>query len=280
MVTESIVDTVVAPLFVPATRLDRLSKAAQSGADAIIIDLEDAVAAKDKVAARDALTTAELPPLPVILRINGAGTAWFEDDLRMTAVGRFAAVMLPKSENAATIAGMGAYLGAGLAVLALVETARGIANLGEIVAAPGVRRLVFGSVDFSADIGCAHEPESLLFARAQIVLAARLGGLAAPIDGVTLAVDDEAAAEIDARRAAALGFSGKLCIHPRQVAPVLRGFSPAPAELAWAEEVLAASSDGAVAVGGTMIDAPVRRRAEQIVHRGRLLGRPAATPPR
>lgn len=272
-------ETVVAPLFVPATRLERLTKAAESGADAIIIDLEDAVAAKDKVAARAALATAILPDLPIILRVNGATTPWHEEDLRAAAAGRFAAVMLPKSEDAATIATMAAGLGDGLAILALVETARGLAHLGDVATAPGVRRLVFGSVDFSSDLGCAHEPEPLLFARTQIVLASRVAGLAAPLDGVTLAVDDVAAVEADARRAVALGFSGKLCIHPRQVAPAFRGFSPSAAELAWAETVLSAEEGGAVAVGGTMIDAPVRRRAEQIARRGALLARLGVTGP-
>lgn len=257
--------TITAPLFVPASRPERVAKAAASGADAIIIDLEDAVAAADKQAARDALAGLALPDFPVILRINAIGTPWHEGDLALAARIGLAGIMLPKSEDAAQTQVV--HQAAGHAVLALVETARGIANLPAIAAAPGVARLVFGSVDFSADIGCAHEPEPLLLARLQMVLASRVAGLAAPIDGVTLAIEDEAAVEVDARRAVSLGFSGKLCIHPRQVAPVLRGFAPSAAEVEWAARVVAADRGGAAMVDGAMIDPPVRMRAEQILRR-------------
>ncbi|SFY44882.1 citrate lyase subunit beta / citryl-CoA lyase [Paracoccus pantotrophus] len=261
--------TITAPLFVPASRPERVAKAAASGADAIIIDLEDAVAPADKQAARDALAGLALPDFPVILRINAIGTPWHEGDLALAARIGLAGIMLPKSEDAAQTQVV--HQAAGHAVLALVETARGIANLPAIAAAPGVARLVFGSVDFSADIGCAHEPEPLLLARSQMVLASRVAGLAAPIDGVTLAIEDEAAVEAaveaDARRAVSLGFSGKLCIHPRQVAPVLRGFAPSAAEVEWAARVVAADRGGAAMVDGAMIDPPVRMRAEQILRR-------------
>lgn len=263
------VGDILTPLFVPATRPERVAKAATSGADALILDLEDAVAPADKAMARDALSALALPGLPVILRINAAGTPWHEDDLALAANLGLAAVMLPKSEDAAVLAAVHAATGKPL--IALVETALGIANLPEIVAAPGVRRLAFGSVDFAADIGCAHEPEALLFPRAQIVLASRLAGLPAPFDGVTLALDDAEAAQVDATRAAGLGFGGKLCIHPRQIAPVRRGFAPSARELAWAETVLGAG-DGVAAVNGQMIDAPVRRRAEQIRRRAAIAG--------
>jgi citrate lyase subunit beta/citryl-CoA lyase len=271
MVTERPVHTIVAPLFVPATRLDRIGKAAASGADAIIVDLEDAVADKDKPAARAMLANVEFPPLPVILRINGALTPWHADDCAVAASLHLAAVMLPKSENAAGVAAVAETLGGNTPLIALVETARGLANLDAICGVSGVGRLAFGSVDFSADIGCAHRPESLLFARSQIVLASRLADLPGPLDGVTLAIDDEAAAEADARGAAALGFSGKLCIHPRQIAPVVRGFSPSAVEAAWADRVLGAPEGGAASIDGIMIDAPVRRRAEQIRRRSDLM---------
>lgn len=269
MVSEILSD-IVAPLFVPATRLERVAKAAASGADALIIDLEDAVAPAEKVAAREALGGFALPDLPVILRINGAGAPWHEGDLALAAKAGFSGVMLPKSEDAATLAAVHRAVG-GKPLLALVETVRGIASLPTIAAAPGVSRLVFGSVDFSADLGCAHEWEALLLARAQLVLASRVAGLAAPVDGVTLAIDDTQAIEADAKRAAALGFAAKLCIHPRQIAPVLRGFSPSPQEAAWAARVLAAAGEGAAAVEGVMIDAPVRLRAGQILRRASLI---------
>jgi citrate lyase subunit beta/citryl-CoA lyase len=271
MVRELAIETCVAPLFVPATRLDRLSKGTASGADSIIIDLEDAVAEKDKAAARQAVAQAELSPLPVILRVNGSAMPWCADDLLMASAKGFAAIMLPKSEEPTVMAAVNSLLNASTPIVALVETARDLANITGIAKAPGVRRIAFGSVDFSADIGCGHLPESLLHARSQIVLASRLGGLAAPVDGVTLDINDEAAVESDARRAAALGFAGKLCIHPHQILPVLRGLSPSPSEVAWAEKVLSAPHEGLSVVDQMMIDAPVRRRAEQIRRRENLL---------
>lgn len=258
---------IVAPLFVPATKLDRVAKAAASGADAVIFDLEDAVAPADKTAARQALAGFALPDLPVILRINAAGTEWHDGDLAMAAGKGFAAILLPKAEDAGTLAHV--HAATGTPTLALVETARGLADLQTLTQAPGLVRLVFGSVDFSADLGCAHEPEPLLFARSRIVLASRLAGLAAPVDGVTLALTDDTAAEADARHAAALGFGAKLCIHPRQIAPVLRGFAPSAEDVAWAAKV-AAAGEGAMAIDGMMIDAPVRQRAGQILRRAAL----------
>ena len=265
----SAVTEIVAPLFVPATRLDRLARAVRSGADAVIVDLEDAVGPDEKVAAREALANFDLPEFPVMLRINDATTGWYEGDVAIARGKGFAAIMVPKSESVGELTALHHALG-GTLLVALVETARGIAAAQEITAADGVRRLAFGSVDFCADIGCAHEPEALLFARTQLVLASRLAGFTAPIDGVTLVIDDDQATEADARRAVGLGFGGKLCIHPRQVAPVLRGFCPTQAEIAWASTVMAAAGNGAVKVGQTMIDAPVRRRAEQIRTRAAL----------
>jgi citrate lyase subunit beta/citryl-CoA lyase len=117
----------------------------------------------------------------------------------------------------------------------------------------------------------AHVREAMLAARSEIVLASRLAGLPAPIDGVTTAIDDEEMIADDARYAAALGFGGKLCIHPRQIAAVRRGFAPAEADVAWAQRVLAAPEGGAVSVDGMMVDAPVRLRARNILSRGKAV---------
>ncbi|WP_138470185.1 CoA ester lyase [Poseidonocella sp. HB161398] len=252
------VTLVRAPLFVPATRPDRFARAAESGADAVILDLEDAVAPGDKDRARAQLRF-DFTALPVILRINAAGTPWHAADL--AAASGAAAVMLPKAEDLAVL---GSLAAAGLAVIALVETARGIAAAREIAAHPAVQRLAFGSVDYAADLGCAHQPEPLLAARSELVLASRLAGIAAPLDGVTTALDDPAALAADTARARALGMTGKLCIHPRQIGPVLAGFAPAPSELDWARRVLA-SGDGAARVDGAMVDEPVRLRARALI---------------
>ncbi|ASJ73462.1 HpcH/HpaI aldolase/citrate lyase family protein [Granulosicoccus antarcticus] len=261
------ISSIVTPLFVPATKLDRLAKAAASGADAIILDLEDAVEPKDKVRAREELLQSQLPDLPIILRINASDTEWFVDDAKAAIDLNLSAVMLPKAEEIAQLSQLDGILGGALNIIALVETVRGIANLNKICATAAVTRLAFGSVDFAADLGCAHVRDSLSFARAQIVFASRLAALAAPLDGVTLSVSDADAAQDDARYASDLGFSGKLCIHPNQIVPVKMGFSPSEADLAWANKILESDGDGATKVDGMMVDAPVRRRAEQIVRR-------------
>jgi citrate lyase subunit beta/citryl-CoA lyase len=255
-----------AALFVPADRPERFAKAAASGADAIIIDLEDAVAPAAKSAARDALRTpGALPDAAIIfIRVNAIGTGWHEADMAALAGLRIAGVMLPKAESAQGIATIS------LPIIALIETARGLAAA-RAIAAAGVAQLAFGSVDYAADLGLAHERDPLLCARAELVLASRLAGLPPPLDGVTLSIDDDAGIEDDARHAAKLGFGAKLCIHPRQIVAVHAGFAPSEADIAWAQRILATGEGGAVAVDGAMVDAPVRRRAEQILHRTQAL---------
>lgn len=256
------VSTIIAPLFVPATRPERFAKAAASGADAVILDLEDAVGAGDKTAARANLD-AGFTDLPVVVRVNAVGTLWHEADLEAVRDRGFAAVMLPKSEDSVSIAQVEDSV-SGLPLLALIETARGLANSRQIAATKGVTRLAFGSVDFCADLGCAHERDILLPARSELVMASRISGIAPPIDGVTVQLDDPTVVQGDASHARALGMTGKLCIHPKQIAGVRRAFAPSEAEILWAERVLA-SGDGAVLVDGQMVDEPVRSRARAIL---------------
>lgn len=255
----------LAPLFVPAHRPERFGKAAASGADGVILDLEDAVPAEAKDTARAALA-ADFTALPVVVRINGAGTPWHGADLAAVADVKPAAVMLPKAESPAILDQVAAALGPDIAVIALVETAAGLAGARAIAEHGAVRRLAFGSIDYCADLGCAHVREALLSARAELVLASRLAGLAAPLDGVTTAIDDADLITDDARHARALGFGGKLAIHPLQIASIRRSFQPDAAEIAWAEKVLA-SGEGAAAVDGAMVDEPVRIRARAILAR-------------
>lgn len=260
-------DLIRAPLFVPASRPERFAKAAVSGADAVILDLEDAVAPADKDAARAALNCAitDLPDveLPVVLRINPADTPWHARDIAAARALPVAGVMLPKAETAESLAQVANAL-AGLPLVALIETACGLAQARAIAALPFVTRLAFGSVDFCADLGCAHTREALLAARSELVLAARLARQPAPLDGVTTDIALSQAAFDDALHAKMLGMTGKLCIHPRQVEPVRRAFAPDEAMLDWARKVLAAG-DGAVALDGEMIDEPVRRRARSLL---------------
>ncbi|SFR88913.1 HpcH/HpaI aldolase/citrate lyase family protein [Sphingomonas jatrophae] len=252
----------IAPLFVPANRPERFAKAAASGADAVILDLEDAVAPADKATARAALAK-HFTKRPVLVRINAAGTPWHEDDLDAVSRLPLAAIMLPKAERVADCTRIAAIH----PVVALIETAHGIAAARSLATSGSVARIAFGSIDFAADLGCDHVREALAPARGELVLAARLGGLSAPLDGVTTALSDPAVTADDARHARSLGFGGKLLIHPAQVAPVVEAFRPSPDELDWARRVLA-SGDGVARVDGTMVDAPVRARARAIMARG------------
>ncbi|MCB1619751.1 MAG: CoA ester lyase [Thiothrix sp.] len=259
----STLHTLRAPLFVPGNRPERFAKAAASGADGMILDLEDAVAAEAKTAARTALRC-DFTALPVMVRINAVQTPWHAADLLAVRQLPVAAVMLPKAEQPEAVAAVVAALEGHAPVVALIESAAGLAHARAIAALPGVERLAFGSVDFCADLGCAHQYAVLLPARFELVLASRLAGIAAPLDGVTTRLDDPAITQADARQARDLGMSGKLCIHPRQIVAVQAAFAPDAAEIDWAQRVLA-SGDGAVAVDGAMVDEPVRIRARAIL---------------
>ena len=253
-------------LFVPGNRPERFDKAYAAGADAVIVDLEDAVPFADKAAAREAVAAWLSAQKPVLVRINGADTDWFGDDLALCRMPGVAGVVLPKAEQAGDIARLRAA--GATVVLPLIESAAGIDHLRAIAAARGVQRLMFGSIDFQLDLGIPGEREELLFFRSQLVLASRLAGLAAPVDGVSTALDDAERLADDARHARQMGFGAKLCIHPKQVDAVNRCFTPGAHELAWAGRVLeaAARADGAaVALDGKMIDRPVILRAQAIV---------------
>jgi citrate lyase subunit beta/citryl-CoA lyase len=254
-------------LFVPGSRPERFDKALAAGASAVIIDLEDAVAPADKDGARAALAGWLRPGHAVIVRINSADTPWFAADLALCGLPGVAGVMVPKAESAATLA---AVTAAGArALMPLVESAAGLAALPALAAAPGVWRLAFGSIDLQVDLGLKDATEDdLLPFRLQLVLASRLAGIGAPVDGVSVAIDDEHRLLEDVQRARRLGFGGKLCIHPRQVGPVNRGLAPGEAEQDWARRVLAAAAaagGAAVAVDGKMVDKPVLLRAEAIL---------------
>jgi citrate lyase subunit beta/citryl-CoA lyase len=258
----------VAPLFVPGDRPERFEKAAASGADAVFVDLEDAVAPSVKAQARDGLRHLPQLQVPVFVRVNAAQTEWYRQDIEAVRSLPIAGVILPKAEAVGVVADLRGQLGDEKSIVALVETAEGLAHVRQIARAVGRLRLAFGSIDFCADLGCAHTREALLCARMELVLASRLANLPPPLDGVTTDTNNPDVVEGDARYAAELGFAGKLCIHPRQIEPAYAGFSPTQAELDWARDILAAGSEGAVAVNGQMIDAPVRRRAEALLARG------------
>ena len=256
----------VAPLFVPGDRPDLFAKAAASGADAIIIDLEDAIAPQSKESARKAACRHDISSVPVILRINGVGTAWHADDLAALSAADIAAVMLPKAETSESIAAMSRALGRPLPVIALIESAKGLGSLVQVLTAPHIAAIAFGSLDYSVDLDCSPDWDSLVAARSEIVLRSRLAGLPGPLDGVTTNLTDQEITEQDAARARRLGFRGKLAIHPRQIGPILTAMSPTPDEIAWAKKVLTSVNDSTlVAVDGDMVDAPVIARARRIL---------------
>ncbi|WP_108462620.1 HpcH/HpaI aldolase/citrate lyase family protein [Devosia naphthalenivorans] len=263
------------PLFVPADRPDRYLKAANSGADAVIIDLEDAVVASAKVGAREQLlaSAAMLAKcrVPVLVRVNAADTAWYEDDLASLRTLPLSGILLPKAEDPAAVGALASSLSPGTELIAQIESPRGLVMARGIAMAAS--RLAFGSVDFSVALGIEHRRDALLFARSELVLASALAGRPGPIDGVTTALNDDALTADDACYAAALGFGGKLLIHPRQVKPAAAAFAPTESQEQWAMRVLAASDGEAVAVDGAMVDAPVLQQASMILARASLARR-------
>ncbi len=253
-------------LFVPATRPERFEKALAAGADRVIIDLEDAVAPADKDSARDALAGWLPTGKPVAVRINSSDTEWFARDLALCGQANIAEVILPKAadvDDVKRVTAAGAQ-----SVKLLIESAQGIAHLNALAACDKVSRLIFGTIDFCVDLGIEHDDRELDYFRSQLVLVSKLAGLAAPVDGVTTAIDDAAVLTADILRGKRFGFGAKLCIHPKQVATVNATYLPQPDEIAWATRVIeaAGAADGAaVQVDGKMVDKPVLIRAERIL---------------
>lgn len=256
-------------LFVPGNRPDRFVKAWESGADVVIIDLEDAVAESEKDVAREAVQRWLSSEQPVHLRIN-SDPAHQSRDLELLRSTGIAGVAVPKAEDPAALAVLLRSVPAGLPVLALVETARGIVNAVALATTPGVSRLAFGSVDFRLELGLGAGRDELLMARSQLVLASRVAGLAPPVDGPTMALGDLALLADDVGYSRQLGFGGRLCIHPRQVAMVNRGFRDPSDEVEWARRVVAAASsagDNAFQLDGQLVDRPIIERARAVLRR-------------
>ncbi|HEV7651863.1 MAG TPA: aldolase/citrate lyase family protein [Actinophytocola sp.] len=252
-------------LFVPGDRPDRFAKAAAAGADAVVVDLEDAVAPADKEAARAHAVAWLEAGHEVVVRVNAAGTPWHDADVAALAG---TPLMLPKAARAEDVAR------AGREVVALVETAAGVAAAREVCGVAA--RVAFGSIDLAAELGV--DPASrtaLLHARSALVLAAAAAGAPPPLDGVTTALDDPEVLARDTAHAVELGFTGKLLVHPRQVAPVHAALRPSEEDIAWARRVLAAGGSAggsAVAVDGRLVDRPVLLRARRLLSRAGRTG--------
>jgi citrate lyase subunit beta / citryl-CoA lyase len=261
-------------LFVPGHRIELLAKVPRWQPDAVIVDLEDAVAEPDKETAREALARADLAVAgsPVIVRVNPPGTPWHDDDVAACIAGSaVASVLVPKAEDPAVVAGLHQRLeGAGkrVGLFLGIESALGIARARELLAAPGVDCAYFGSEDFIVDMGGRRTANGLelLYARSEVVLAGRLAGIPV-IDQAVVAVEDDAAFTADAEAGRALGYAGKLCVHPRQVPLANAAFSPTDAEVAAARRVLAATADGVAVLDGQMVDAVHIRLARRVIER-------------
>jgi citrate lyase subunit beta / citryl-CoA lyase len=265
-------------LFCPADRPERYQKAA-TRADAVILDLEDAVAPADKQRARGAILAQlgaagdepELDPSRTIIRVNPAGTEEFEKDLHCLAHTPYRTVMLAKAESAAQLEAL-----AGYQVIALCETAAGVLNATAIAAAPNVVALMWGAEDLLASLGGSSSRKDdggyravALHARSSVLLAARALGKEA-VDAVYTNIPDLPGLTAEAADAVASGFSSKACIHPSQAAVVRAAYAPSEAEVAAAGALLqaaAAAGQGVFQYNGQMIDGPILKHAEAVIRR-------------
>ena len=265
-------------LFCPADRPERYQKAAER-ADAVIVDLEDAVAPADKQRARGAILAQlgatgdvpELNPSSTIIRINPAGTEEFEKDLHCLKHTPYRHVMLAKAENAEQLGELEGY-----SVIALCETALGVVNAAAIAAEPNVVGLMWGAEDLIASLGGTSSRTDdgayravALHARSTVLLAARAFGKEA-IDSVYVNIPDLDGLAAESRDAVASGFGSKACIHPNQVAVVRGAYAPAESDVAAARELLeaaAAAGSGVFQFNGKMIDGPILKHAESTLRR-------------
>ncbi len=270
-------------LFVPGNRPERFAKAISSGADAVILDLEDSVPVADKTLAREAITR-EWPRMqgckvPLVVRINAITSNEAETDLAwLSRLPGVAAVMIPKAESADCMARLRLRLGP-VMLLPLIESAAGYQAVNEIASVPGVLRLAVGHIDFMADTGiqCDDAESELIPLRFAVTVATRLHQLSSAIDGVTVQVGDVNKLRSDTSRAVRLGFGAKLCIHPRQIDPVHAALMPSEEAVSWAQRVIAAdaaSGGAAVLVDGNMIDLPLVIQARSLLMRAKRFVHP------
>ncbi|ORW64072.1 HpcH/HpaI aldolase/citrate lyase family protein [Mycobacterium saskatchewanense] len=257
-------------LYVPGDRPDRFPKAASAGADVVVCDLEDAVPSAKKADARTAVRR-WLKTHRAAVRVNAADTAWHDEDIAAIAgTPGLSTLVLPKAQHRDQIARLSTRLGCRTPVVPLVETAEGIVNASDIAAGPNVATLAFGSLDYALDLGLhgRRDEDVFLFPRSVLVLACRVAGLAAPIDGVTAAITDTEAVRRDSNRAAALGFGGKQCIHPNQVGAVNTAFTPSAGAIDHAQRIVdaaRAAHGSAVQLDGQMIDKPRIEQAYRVL---------------
>lgn len=260
-------------LFCPGDRPDRFQKAAER-ADAVILDLEDAVGAESKTAAREAIATAALEPSRTIVRVQARGASGFRDDLAAVAASPFRTVMLAKAESPDEVDAVAEAI-EGVRVIALLETARGVLAAESIAAHGRVVGLMWGAEDLVASMGGTSSRDETgayrdvaMHARSHVLLVAGAHGVTA-IDAIRTDIADLDGAEAEALDAAASGFGAKACIHPNHVEPYRRAFAPTEAQLDEARRILAAAEQtpGVFSFEGRMVDEPILRHARSVVAR-------------
>ena len=279
-------------LFVPSSNPDLVTKAFGSGADAVILDLEDAVPASSKSEARAYVAQVQLAPGPeVLVRVNDSATQWIYDDLVAAVRPGVAGIVVPKAESAVEMVRLDGAVAAlesarglpvgGIALVPLIESALGVQDAFSILSAtPRVQAVLFGSGehgDLVADLGCTWTPEGtgLLHARSGVLLAARAAGVQEPLDAVFMNFRDTSAMRRECLLAQTIGYVGKAAIHPGQVAVIHDVFTPADALVQEQSRILAAFEEAerqgsaSIQVDGRMVDYAVARTARRIVERAR-----------
>jgi citrate lyase subunit beta/citryl-CoA lyase len=271
-------------LFAPGNHKRRVEKALTLDADAVILDLEDAVAIAEKPATRDAVVAAfgEKRTGLLYVRVNAADTEFCHADFSAIVRPGLDGIILPKVESAATIQTIDWLLAnlerergvptSGIDLIPIVETAKGLTNIDAILGAgTRVKHCAFGAGDFTLDVNMiwSRAESELAYARARVVTASRAAGIEAPLDTVWVDLQDEEGLEASTRCALALGFQGKMCIHPNQIPVVNRVFTPTNAEIDFAERVVAAfaraekEGSAAIQLDGKFIDYPIVYRAQR-----------------
>jgi citrate lyase subunit beta/citryl-CoA lyase len=277
-------------LFVPGNRPDRVDKAVNSGADAVIIDLEDAVALAEKEETRLKVQEKvfEHADKKILVRVNALNSPFFQGDLEEVIVGDLGSIMVPKVERVEDIHEIHKRLlnverekglaSGSISVVPLIESAMAVQNIFQIVSGetdpPRVSTVAFGAADYTLDLGVemTRQGEELTYPRSRIAIACRAAGVDPPLDSpFMIDLRDLEALQVDAKRAKQLGFQGKLCIHPNQIEPCHAVFSPTAEEISYAERVIKAFEEAeakgiaAIQLDGKFIDYPVVERSRRIL---------------
>ncbi len=256
-------------LLVNGAQYERFAPAVKSRADIVVLDIEDAVAPKNKVAARDNVLRWLAEGNSDWVRVNGFGTQWWADDLDALSGTSIGGVMLAMVESVDHVTETANRL-RGVPIVALVETARGLERITEIAATKGTFRLAFGIGDFRRDTGFGDNPTTLAYARSRFTIAAKAAHLPSAIDGPTVGSSALVLSEATAV-SAEFGMTGKICLTPDQCPTVNEGLSPSPDEIGWAKEFFAEfERDGGEIRNGS--DLPRIARANKILDLARSYG--------